>query len=307
MRRRRTFRAGAELTRRMGPKTWWSSISSRRLIRSRPPLPRRIVSTNNDWLYNHDNLLDMPAGDVFHIEMNYSALTRRLDTTTARNGAQYGQTQTITVPTNFDFRVAAVSVSSYSDQNSDGSILAHGWVDNLVVAVPPAAGGKPKRLFHQRPMAGRFYQPNKLALHVRTHHGFSVLDGSFHDDTWERDGRGSSRHKSATGQSVLSRAGGEAMKSVDPTGASADECKGPPLPNPLLPWRRGGGLGSSARVCGSGDGFTLMELLVVMAVIAALAALLLPRIVAQQGIGLSAEMRQQSTPIGSGDTYVLGR
>ncbi len=66
------------------------------------------------------------------------------------------------------------------------------------------------------------------------------------------------------------------MKSVDPTGASADECKGPPLPNPLLPWRRGGGLGSSARVCGAGDGFTLMELLVVMAVIAALAALLLP-------------------------------
>ncbi len=92
-----------------------------------PTIAQAIVSTNNDWLYNHDNLLDMPAGDVFHIEMNYSALTRRLDTTTARNDAQYGQTQTITVPTNFDFRVAAVSVT----------ILAHGWVDNLVVAVPP--------------------------------------------------------------------------------------------------------------------------------------------------------------------------
>src|SRR6266704_4541835 len=39
-----------------------------------PTIAQAIVSTNNDWLYNHDNLLDMPAGDLFHIEMNYDGL-----------------------------------------------------------------------------------------------------------------------------------------------------------------------------------------------------------------------------------------
>jgi hypothetical protein len=103
-----------------------------------PTIDQVIVSTNNAWLYNQDNLLDMPPGDLFHMQLVYTAATRTLTTTTLRNGMQYGVVQTITVGTNFDFRVAAVSVSSYSDHYSDGgSILAHGTVGNIIFTVPP--------------------------------------------------------------------------------------------------------------------------------------------------------------------------
>jgi hypothetical protein len=53
------------------------------------------------------------------------------------NAAQYGPTQTIVVPANFDFRVATISISSYSGAYSLDSLLAHGVVDNLILTVPP--------------------------------------------------------------------------------------------------------------------------------------------------------------------------
>lgn len=102
-----------------------------------PTISQVVVSTNNVWRYNNNNLLDMTPGQWFHVEMDYSGGARTLTTIVTNNGVQYGATQTILVPTNFDFRVPAVSVSSYSDQNATGSILAHGTVDNFVVTVPP--------------------------------------------------------------------------------------------------------------------------------------------------------------------------
>jgi regulation of enolase protein 1 (concanavalin A-like superfamily) len=102
-----------------------------------PTISQVIVSTNNAWLYNNSNLLGLTPGQWFHVEVDYSSATRMLTTVVTNNGVQYGMTQTISVPTNFDFRVTAISVSSYSDQNATGSILAHGIVDNLVVTGPP--------------------------------------------------------------------------------------------------------------------------------------------------------------------------
>lgn len=102
-----------------------------------PTIAQVIVSTNNAWLYNNNSLLEMTPGELFHVELAYSGTTRTLTTTLTNNGVQYGQTQTIQVPANFDFRATAVSVSSYSDQHADGSILAHGTVDNLLISVPP--------------------------------------------------------------------------------------------------------------------------------------------------------------------------
>ena len=103
-----------------------------------PTISQVIVSTNNAWLYNNNNPLDLTPGQLFHVDMDYNGATRTLTTTVTNNGVQYGMTQTILVPTNFDFRVTAVSVSSYSDQNATGSILAHGTVDNFVITVPPS-------------------------------------------------------------------------------------------------------------------------------------------------------------------------
>ena len=102
-----------------------------------PTISQVVVSTNNAFLYNHDNLIEMTTGDLFHISMAYVGSNRTLTTITQKNGASYGVPQTITVPTNFDFRTASVSISSYSDAKADGSLLAHGIVDNIEVTPPP--------------------------------------------------------------------------------------------------------------------------------------------------------------------------
>jgi hypothetical protein len=100
-----------------------------------PTIDQSIVATNNaSWLYS-DNFLDMTPGQTFHVEMSFT--NRTLTTVVTNNSAQYGVTQTILVPTNFDFRCTAVAICSYSDQHSNGSILAHGTVDNFNFTLPP--------------------------------------------------------------------------------------------------------------------------------------------------------------------------
>jgi hypothetical protein len=101
-----------------------------------PTVAQTVVSTNNAWQYNHDNLLDLIPGQVFRVVMKYAAATRTLTTTITNNGALYAPAQLISLPLNFDFRLTAVAISSYSDTGADGSILAHGVVDNLRFTVP---------------------------------------------------------------------------------------------------------------------------------------------------------------------------
>lgn len=103
-----------------------------------PTIAQVIISTNNVWLYNHDNLLPLTPGETFRVTMNYVAASGTLTTTVSNQAGQYGQTQTLTVSAaGFDFRVATFSISSYSDVRSQDSILAHGIVDNVTLVVPP--------------------------------------------------------------------------------------------------------------------------------------------------------------------------
>jgi hypothetical protein len=103
-----------------------------------PTIAQTIVTTNHtDWLYNHDNLQEMTPGQTFRVNMNYVAAIRTLTTVVTNNAAQYGPTQTIVVPASFDFRVATISISSYSGAYSLDSLLAHGIVDNFIVVTPP--------------------------------------------------------------------------------------------------------------------------------------------------------------------------
>ena len=102
-----------------------------------PTIDQVVVSTNNSWLYNQNNLLEMTPGQLFHVAMNYLAATHTLTTVVSNNGAQYGVTQTITVTAVKDFRVTAFSITSYSDARTLDSLLAHGVMDNLVLTVPP--------------------------------------------------------------------------------------------------------------------------------------------------------------------------
>ena len=102
-----------------------------------PTIAQVVVSTNNAWLYNHDNLQELTPGETFRITMSYAAATHTLTTIVTNSTGQYGSTQTIVVATNYDFRVATFAISSYSDKFSLDSILAHGVVDNVTVTVPP--------------------------------------------------------------------------------------------------------------------------------------------------------------------------
>jgi hypothetical protein len=105
-----------------------------------PTLGQVIVSTNNAWLYNDSNLLDMTPHETFQVRMDYVAATHTLTTVISNHAGQYGSPQNIVVPANFDFRVTALSISSYSDgiqPPPPGSILAHGTVDDFVVVTPP--------------------------------------------------------------------------------------------------------------------------------------------------------------------------
>ena len=83
-----------------------------------------------------DHMCGVTLGQVFQIKMSYSSAARQLTTVTTNNGQMYGTAQVISVPANFDFRVGSFSVSSYSNQKADGSILAHGVIDNVVVTTP---------------------------------------------------------------------------------------------------------------------------------------------------------------------------
>jgi hypothetical protein len=105
-----------------------------------------IVDTNSNFNWNgttdYAKHVLIPS-NWYHVTMTYTASNQTLITTLTN----FGQTDSIAI-TNLvnsfftDFRVDAFSISSYSDAGQDpqwgeGSILAHGVVDNLVVTVPP--------------------------------------------------------------------------------------------------------------------------------------------------------------------------
>ncbi len=101
-----------------------------------PTIAQVIVSSGNTWLFNHENLLALEPGRTHRVSMSYEAADRRLTTLVMSGTEQLGRTQHITVPANFEFQVDAFSISSYSDQHSQDSILAHGIIDNVQLNLP---------------------------------------------------------------------------------------------------------------------------------------------------------------------------
>ncbi len=82
--------------------------------------------------------LELDPGALFQVTMNYTASNKTLRTTMTRNGDDFGPIPNVVLGAGFkDFRLDQFAVSSYCDAGADGSLLAHGVVDNLVVTVPP--------------------------------------------------------------------------------------------------------------------------------------------------------------------------
>jgi hypothetical protein len=115
-----------------------------------------IVSTNSAFNYNGRNdyaILELTAGDTYHIAMLYAASNQTLSTTITNVQSQTGARLTQLVNTNFtDFRLTALSVSSYSDAGQApafaGSVLAQGVIDNVVATFPVAPVQKASGLLH---------------------------------------------------------------------------------------------------------------------------------------------------------------
>jgi hypothetical protein len=102
-----------------------------------PSISPTLISADNGFASGFD-LVEMTTNDVFHIALNYSALSQTLRTAITRNGIAFGPVDDVPLGTNFtDFRVDTIAIDDYSDVGDDyDSVLAHGTVDNLKITLP---------------------------------------------------------------------------------------------------------------------------------------------------------------------------
>jgi hypothetical protein len=99
-----------------------------------------ILSSNNQFATTFAFPFTLDPGTLFHVAMNYTASNQTMHTTMARNGAPFaaGAIPDVVLGSSFsDFRLDQFAVINWSDAGADGSLLAHGTVDNFTVTVPP--------------------------------------------------------------------------------------------------------------------------------------------------------------------------
>jgi hypothetical protein len=99
-----------------------------------------IISSNNQFATTFAFPFALDPGALFHVTMNYTASNKTLYATMTRNGAPFaaGSIPDVLLGSSFsDFRFDQFAIINWSDAGADGSLLAHGTVDNLVVTVPP--------------------------------------------------------------------------------------------------------------------------------------------------------------------------
>ena len=117
-----------------------------------PTIWPTFTATNSQFNYNGSSdytLLELTAGDWFHVAMSYTASNRTMVTVMTQNGEPFGPINAVPLAAAFgDFRVDTVAISSYSDAGQSppqfaGSLLAHGVVDNFVITVPASPISNP--------------------------------------------------------------------------------------------------------------------------------------------------------------------
>src|SRR5579859_609321 len=96
-----------------------------------------LISSNNQFATTFAHPFTLDPGALFHVAMTYSAGNQTLQTSVTRNGQPFATTNVVLGSSFSDFRLDQVAVCSYSDAGADGSLLAHGTVDNFVATLPP--------------------------------------------------------------------------------------------------------------------------------------------------------------------------
>jgi hypothetical protein len=92
------------------------------------------TATNFHFFYAN---VPLDFGTVYHIVLSHPANTAVLNGVIFVNGTFYTDLPSSYSTANFfDFRVNAISISSFNGTRAGGSILAHGILDNLAVTLP---------------------------------------------------------------------------------------------------------------------------------------------------------------------------
>lgn len=96
-----------------------------------------IVSGSNQFHPGFTFPMELSVGDRFRVSMSFSAVDQTLSTRILRNGEPLAPVETVQLPAGFTgFELDAFAVSSFNESGADGSILAHGLIDNIVLAYP---------------------------------------------------------------------------------------------------------------------------------------------------------------------------
>jgi len=101
-----------------------------------------IISTNNVFAYAHTFPLPLHTDASYRITLRYDAATQTMQTTALNNGQSVGTFENVLLANTPDFRLDAISISSYSDAIQigpaiyHGSVLAHGTMEEITWTVP---------------------------------------------------------------------------------------------------------------------------------------------------------------------------
>lgn len=101
-----------------------------------------VFASNNLAQFSFAFPFDLTPQVQYHVTMDYTATNRTLHTQMLSNGIPAMAIKDVVLPeeATFDFRLDSFAVASYSDAGQsgafDGSVLAHGWVDNVRVGLP---------------------------------------------------------------------------------------------------------------------------------------------------------------------------
>ncbi len=97
-----------------------------------------IISSTNQFATKFAFPLPLASGVIYHVAMNYTATNKTLHTSVTTNGAAFGSIPNVVLGSTFkDFRLDQLAVINWNDAGADGSLLAHGTVDNFIVTLPP--------------------------------------------------------------------------------------------------------------------------------------------------------------------------
>ena len=99
------------------------------------------VGSDGRWNYNSSEdftRFELEAASRHRLEWHYTAADQTLRTRLWKDGAAAGPVNDVRLAPRFtDYTVDTLAVCSYSDQGAQGSLRARGWLDDIIVRVPP--------------------------------------------------------------------------------------------------------------------------------------------------------------------------